>query len=561
MSSNLPRKRTKGLEDADADVGVSVQRHPAANHQDERSGNENIDASHMDEEPKDGKQPPDSIHKHHVVDDDKSEKSKLSHFRASRPRAVPVMVSDQTESDRMASKHDVPPKSWKKQEKEDQKKSGLALMRASSHPGATPVMASDQTESNLTATNHDVPPKVWTKQEKEDQKKKSGLALMQASHPGATPVMASDQTESDLTASDHSVPPKSSETQEKEDQKKKSGLALMRASQPGDASITISDHMTSGLPETQYDMQYPPPPQHGSNVEEQDNINIANVPNEEGANSLQVVAELVGDEEKDAASYVAQQVEELLVTELERLQQERNQNQVVHQVAILEAGGDAKVGQNDQAKHICGLKPSICGVLLVILLGVGGALAAVLSGGKEGDDNALSGTLISDWAKSLSSLLSLELGRNQFHGVIPTEFGPDFGQLTWLDLQKNALSGSIPTELGWLSSVKGIYVNDNVLSGTLPSEFGTLSALQQLGIHENEALRGTIPTEFGGLQQLDRFYFYDTALTGSVDSIFCSTNRLSFLQGDCLGTSPEITCSCCDLCCMEDGNFCTLWLL
>eukprot|EP00934_Nitzschia_sp_Nitz4_P006530 Nitzschia sp. Nitz4//scaffold324_size20210//12723//19246//NITZ4_008699-RA/size20210-processed-gene-0.1-mRNA-1//1//CDS//3329547889//6520//frame0 len=90
---------------------------------------------------------------------------------------------------------------------------------------------------------------------------------------------------------------------------------------------------------------------------------------------------------------------------------------------------------------------------------------------------------------------------------------------------------------------------------------GNLISLEQLFVHENYALEGSIPKEFGNLSDLQEFWFHRTELTGSVDSIFCdilSSAMPSSLWGDCMGSPPEIECTCCDRCCSADGDSCSL---
>ena len=57
----------------------------------------------------------------------------------------------------------------------------------------------------------------------------------------------------------------------------------------------------------------------------------------------------------------------------------------------------------------------------------------------------------------------------------------------------------------------------------------------------------------------DFVYLEQTSLTGDLDSIFCDTTPgTHHLQANCGGDDPEVTCSCCTRCCIDDSRFCPL---
>ncbi len=86
-----------------------------------------------------------------------------------------------------------------------------------------------------------------------------------------------------------------------------------------------------------------------------------------------------------------------------------------------------------------------------------------------------------------------------------------------------------------------------------------MTALFAINLAENN-LSGQIPGAFGQLTRLNHVYIQNNQFNGSLDSIFCSQDQLLSLQNieaDCKGSTPEIECTCCTLCCDADGVDCT----
>ena len=113
----------------------------------------------------------------------------------------------------------------------------------------------------------------------------------------------------------------------------------------------------------------------------------------------------------------------------------------------------------------------------------------------------------------------------------------------------SGIQGTITSELSLLTSLVHLDMSYNVLTGPIPSELGLLTALTDLQMHFN-SLNGTIPTELGLLTTLSYVSLEYNGFHGSLDNIFCH-DRISDLDllSDCLADDPEITCSCCDVCC------------
>jgi Leucine-rich repeat (LRR) protein len=179
------------------------------------------------------------------------------------------------------------------------------------------------------------------------------------------------------------------------------------------------------------------------------------------------------------------------------------------------------------------------------------------------DDNALTGTLPLEFGESLKDLIYLGLRLNAIEGTLPDQWSQGLESLRFLDLEGNQLEGTIPTQLGMVTLLESLYLENNRLEGQLPSELGQLTALRQLFVQDNHGLTGSVPKDFTSLAQLEYFWFHGTNLTGSVDDIFCLIPFVQDLKGDCLllgdnadDDAPEITCTCCTVCCTADGETC-----
>eukprot|EP00980_Cylindrotheca_fusiformis_P001040 scaffold284_cov150-Cylindrotheca_fusiformis.AAC.1 len=169
-------------------------------------------------------------------------------------------------------------------------------------------------------------------------------------------------------------------------------------------------------------------------------------------------------------------------------------------------------------------------------------------------DNKFSGPIPSEIGH-LQQLQSLGLEQNKLSGPIPSEIG-NLQQLKSLFLEQNKLSGPIPSEIGNLQQLEGLYLEQNKLSGPIPSEIGNLQQLNGLSLANNIGLTGTVPVEVGQLKSIAEASFSNTSLTGGLDDLAFCKHRESdlWLQADCGGLNPKITCECCTKCCGIDEN-------
>ncbi|KAG6402435.1 hypothetical protein SASPL_134628 [Salvia splendens] len=147
---------------------------------------------------------------------------------------------------------------------------------------------------------------------------------------------------------------------------------------------------------------------------------------------------------------------------------------------------------------------------------------------------------IPDSISICSQLQELDLGVNQFTGLIPLSLGT-------LNLPENNLSStsdlSFITSLTNCTSLINLGFNNNPLGGILPSSVGNLSPrLQQLNAY-GCGLKGSIPAEMGNLSDLISLALDDNRLVGSIPR---TLNRLVNLQALDLAFN-NITDEACDL--------------
>ncbi|KAL4621035.1 hypothetical protein ACB092_06G199000 [Castanea dentata] len=110
-----------------------------------------------------------------------------------------------------------------------------------------------------------------------------------------------------------------------------------------------------------------------------------------------------------------------------------------------------------------------------------------------------------DFLKSLtncSKLDKLDLGTNQFGGVLPIPIGNLSTQLTMLYFGANEISGTIPVTLGNLVNLIGLGMEHNLFTGLIPTIFGKFQKIQALHLNGNRLL-GELPTFIGNLTQLE----------------------------------------------------------
>jgi len=156
----------------------------------------------------------------------------------------------------------------------------------------------------------------------------------------------------------------------------------------------------------------------------------------------------------------------------------------------------------------------------------------------------------------LTNLVSLYTGINGFTDHPVPEFLTNMTGLRELSMKQNSLTGEIPAYLGGMTELQVLDLDFNKLNGTIPEELGQLFQVDTLMLNRN-FLTGTIPTSFFGLIDLDVLLLDGNELTGDA-TIVCNNpavNTTAF-SADCGGETPEISCSCCTICCQDSDPDC-----
>ncbi|XP_050265889.1 probable LRR receptor-like serine/threonine-protein kinase At3g47570 [Quercus robur] len=146
---------------------------------------------------------------------------------------------------------------------------------------------------------------------------------------------------------------------------------------------------------------------------------------------------------------------------------------------------------------------------------------------------------ISPHIGNLSFLRSLQLGQNQFTGMLPDQIvnlfhvrvlnlssnrlegvlPSNISQLTELqvlDLSENKnITGRIPEEVSYLKNLEVLKLARNYLYGAIPSAIGNLSSLINLNLGTN-TLSGAIPSDLGRLQNLKELDLNINNFSGTV---------------------------------------------
>ncbi|XP_039000115.1 receptor-like protein 9DC3 [Hibiscus syriacus] len=99
-------------------------------------------------------------------------------------------------------------------------------------------------------------------------------------------------------------------------------------------------------------------------------------------------------------------------------------------------------------------------------------------------NNGLDGTIPECIGNLSSSLLSLDLRMNNFHGKIPENFVEGCSLKSFL-ISNNQFEGSLPRSLGNCKELEFLDVGNNYLSDTFPNWLGNLDQLQVLDLREN----------------------------------------------------------------------------
>ncbi|CAK9315680.1 unnamed protein product [Citrullus colocynthis] len=144
--------------------------------------------------------------------------------------------------------------------------------------------------------------------------------------------------------------------------------------------------------------------------------------------------------------------------------------------------------------------------------------------------NRLHGSLPSWIGVNVSSLFLLNLGSNNFKGIIPRHWC-NLPLLQVLDLSNNNLWGEVPSCL-YNCTLKYVLTMDlsrNKLSGEIPNDITKLIHLFTLNLSRND-LVGTIPQNIGDMKQLEKLDLSYNHLSGRIPTSLASLNFLTHLN-------------------------------
>ncbi|KAM0018272.1 putative protein kinase RLK-Pelle-LRR-XI-1 family [Helianthus debilis subsp. tardiflorus] len=127
----------------------------------------------------------------------------------------------------------------------------------------------------------------------------------------------------------------------------------------------------------------------------------------------------------------------------------------------------------------------------------------------------------------LKDLINLELSSNNISGAIPSEISK-LVKLWQLELFDNNLSGKLPVGLRNLTNLQLFDASINNLEGDI-SELKFLTQLKSLQLFENK-LTGEIPPEIGEFNQLVNLSLYRNRLTGTLPQQLGSLSDFNFID-------------------------------
>ncbi|PUZ74099.1 hypothetical protein GQ55_1G038000 [Panicum hallii var. hallii] len=176
--------------------------------------------------------------------------------------------------------------------------------------------------------------------------------------------------------------------------------------------------------------------------------------------------------------------------------------------------------------------------------------------------NQLTGP-VPDWINSLNFLFHINLSNNSLVGEIPTalvdmpmlkadkvspkafelpvyksqsrQFRMPISFSTTLNLGMNNFGGVIPEEIGQLKALLSLYLGYNKLTGPIPQSICNLTNLEALDLSSNH-LTGAIPTALNNLHFLSKFNISNNNLEGPIPT----TGQLSTFPSSSFDGNPKL---------------------
>ncbi|KAM4077901.1 hypothetical protein ACJW30_12G175100 [Castanea mollissima] len=147
--------------------------------------------------------------------------------------------------------------------------------------------------------------------------------------------------------------------------------------------------------------------------------------------------------------------------------------------------------------------------------------------------NQFENTLIPSWIFGLRNLVSLDLSENYFQGPIPVDL-QNMTSLRHLDLSENNFNSSIPNWLYSFSRLEYLHLRSNNLQGTISSAIGNLTSAISIDLSENE-LGGKLPRSLGNLCNLREIRLSSNKWSQEISKILeslsvCLSDRLEILD-------------------------------
>ncbi len=127
------------------------------------------------------------------------------------------------------------------------------------------------------------------------------------------------------------------------------------------------------------------------------------------------------------------------------------------------------------------------------------------------EDNTINGGIPEELV-NMSSLIILDLSRNELDGVIPLITS---STLVYIDFQRNQLTGNLNNLFEFTTCLESLDLSENNLSGNIPSSIANNGQLSFLDISENQ-LEGELPANFGLLQFMYNLYLNNNNLSGAL---------------------------------------------
>ncbi|KAM3393985.1 hypothetical protein P3S68_002986 [Capsicum galapagoense] len=167
---------------------------------------------------------------------------------------------------------------------------------------------------------------------------------------------------------------------------------------------------------------------------------------------------------------------------------------------------------------------------------------------------------------NLTFLVSLDLGRNNFHGNLPQEmshlhrlkfldlsvnsFSGRFlfglvSTLETLNLKFNSIEGQVPKVIGSLINLGVLKLRGNKLKGSIPLSLSNASRLETLDLSYN-SLHWNIPEGIGNLHNMKWLSIQYNQLTGSIPFTIFNISRIEFIAftgNSLLGYLPNGLCN------------------